>query len=62
MLQAITFGVGHTYQGWRFVIIISVIGIMFGLLARRGRSLRPGMIAHFLQDSLGGLLARRFLI
>lgn len=60
-LQALIFGAGHTYQGWRFVLIISAIGTMFGLLARRCRSLRPGMIAHFLQDGLGGLLARKFL-
>lgn len=61
VLQALTFGAGHTYQGWRFVLIISVIGTMFGLLARRYRSLRPGMVAHFLQDGIGGLLARKLL-
>lgn len=61
VLQALTFGAGHTYQGWRFVLIISVIGAMFGLLARRCRSLRPGMVAHFLQDGIGGLLARKLL-
>lgn len=61
VLQALTFGAGHTYQGWRFVLIISVIGVMFGLLAYRCRSLRPGMIAHFLQDGIGGVLARKFL-
>jgi membrane protease YdiL (CAAX protease family) len=61
VLQALAFGAGHTYQGWRFVLIISVIGTMFGLLARRRRSLRPGMIAHFLQDGLGGLIAQKFL-
>jgi membrane protease YdiL (CAAX protease family) len=60
-LQALTFGAGHTYQGWKFVLIISVIGAMFGLLAHRCRSLRPGMIAHFLQDGIGGLLARKLL-
>jgi membrane protease YdiL (CAAX protease family) len=61
ILQALAFGAGHTYQGWRFVLIISVVGAMFGLLARRRRSLRPGMIAHFLQDGIGGLLARKLL-
>jgi CAAX protease family protein len=61
VLQALTFGAGHTYQGWRFVLIIAVIGTMFGLLAHRCRSLRPGMMAHFLQDGIGGLLARKFL-
>jgi len=49
------------YQGWRFVLIISVIGTMFGVLAPQRRSLRPGMVAHFLQDGIGGLLARKLL-
>jgi membrane protease YdiL (CAAX protease family) len=61
VLQALTFGAGHTYQGWRFVLIISVIGTMFGLLAHRCCSLRPGIVAHFLQDGIGGLFARKLL-
>ena len=61
LLQAITFGAGHTYQGWKFVLIISVLGTMFGLLAHWRRSLRPGMAAHFLQDGIGGVLAWKFL-
>jgi membrane protease YdiL (CAAX protease family) len=60
-LQALAFGAGHTYQGWRFVLTISAIGVMFGLLAHWRRSLRPGIVAHFLQDGIGGLLARKFL-
>ena len=43
------------------MLIIAVIGTMFGLLAHRCRSLRPGMVAHFLQDSIGKFLARKFL-
>jgi membrane protease YdiL (CAAX protease family) len=50
LLQGIAFGVGHGYQGWRFVLIIAVAGIMFGLLAHWRGSLRPGMIAHFLAN------------
>jgi membrane protease YdiL (CAAX protease family) len=38
------------------IIIISVYGVLFGLLAAWRKSLRPGMIAHFLQDGVGGLL------
>ena len=61
VLQGIVFGMVHGYQGWRFVVLISFFGMLFGLLARWRRSLRPGMIAHFLQDGIGGLLARHFL-
>jgi uncharacterized protein len=56
VLQGIVFGASHGYQGWKFMVMISVYGITFGLLAVWRRSLRPGIIAHFLQDSIGGLL------
>lgn len=61
VLQGILFGASHGYQGWRFMSLITVFGIMFGLLALWRGTLRPGMIAHFLQDGVGGLLASRFL-
>jgi membrane protease YdiL (CAAX protease family) len=35
--------------------IIAVYGFMFGWLARWRKSLRPGMIAHTLQDSVAML-------
>jgi len=56
VLQAIAFGVGHGYQGWRLMVVITVFGTLFGLLAYWRRSIRPGMLAHFIQDSVGGLL------
>ncbi|HXZ31343.1 MAG TPA: type II CAAX endopeptidase family protein [Terriglobales bacterium] len=61
VLQGIVFGVSHGYQGWKFMLLISVYGILFGLLAQWRRSLRPGMITHFLQDGVGGLIASHFL-
>jgi hypothetical protein len=57
LLQAVVFGAGHGYQGPRLMAVITVFGCLFGLLAQWRRSLRPGMIAHFLQDS-SALLAR----
>ncbi len=61
VVQGIAFGAAHGYQGWKFMLLIAVYGSMFGLLAHGRRSLRPGMITHFVQDGLGGLLARHFL-
>jgi uncharacterized protein len=61
VLQAIAFGAGHGYQGWRLMLIIAVFGILFGLLAQWRQSLRPGMMAHALQDGIGGLLGRHSL-
>lgn len=61
VLQSILFGVAHAYQGPTQILVISVYGCMFGLLAYWRRSLRPGMIAHFLQDGVGGLVLARFM-
>jgi uncharacterized protein len=58
VLQSIAFGASHGYQGWKSMLVITVYGVMFGLLANWRRSLRPGIIAHFLQDGVGGLLSR----
>ncbi len=58
VLQGIVFGISHGYQGAKFMFTIAVYGCLFGLLAYRRRSLRPGMIAHFLQDGVTGLLAK----
>jgi len=56
LLQAVVFGAGHGYQGPRLMAVITVFGCLFGLLAQWRRNLRPGMIAHFLQDSSALLL------
>jgi membrane protease YdiL (CAAX protease family) len=50
LAQAVLFGVGHWYQGIKMVIVIMVLGILFGILAHWRKSLRPGMIAHAWQD------------
>ncbi len=56
--QGILFGAGHGYQGVRYMIVIGVYGILFGILAYWRRSLRPGMITHAWQDFSSGLLLR----
>jgi membrane protease YdiL (CAAX protease family) len=57
-LQALIFGGSHAYEGWQKMVQIAVFGFLFGVLAYWRKSLRPGMIAHFAQDSLAGLLGR----
>lgn len=61
VLQGIAFGLAHGYQGWKLMLLISIFGCMFGGLAHWRRSLRPGMLAHFLQDGVGGLLGSRLM-
>jgi membrane protease YdiL (CAAX protease family) len=54
-LQAIVFGIGHLYQGVKGVVVISIYGAMFGILAVMRKSLRPGMIQHAGQDTISGI-------
>jgi len=61
IIQGVAFGASHGYQGPKFMFIIAVYGCLFGLLAEWRRSLRPGMMAHFLQDSVLGLVGRHFV-
>jgi membrane protease YdiL (CAAX protease family) len=56
LLQGAVFGLAHGFYG-RVMIAVMVQGWLLGLLARWRKSLRPGMLAHGLQDSLGGLVA-----
>jgi membrane protease YdiL (CAAX protease family) len=52
LAQAILFGICHWYQGVKQVILISVLGALYGILAQWRKSLRPGMIAHAWSDAL----------
>ena len=62
-MQAVCFGIAHSYQGVKSVVTITVYGALFGILAIYRNSLRPGMIQHAMQDSFAGLaiaLLKRF--
>lgn len=54
VLQAVVFGVSHGYQGWRQVITITVLGVLYGLLFRWQRTLLPGMLSHAWSDIISG--------
>jgi hypothetical protein len=56
--QALIFGGSHAYEGWQKMVQIGVFGFLFGVLAHWRKSLRPGMMTHFAQDSFAGLFAR----
>lgn len=58
--QGLVFGMMHAYQGWRAVVSITLLGVLFGALAAVRRTLRPGMIAHAWQDVWAGWLSRLF--
>ena len=50
LAQAILFGVAHAYQGSKQVITITLLGLLYGILAQWRKSLRPGIISHAWSD------------
>ena len=59
LAQGIIFGAAHAYQGPKLMFTITVLGCMMGWLAQWRQSLRPGMLSHFLQDAIGGIVLGR---
>ena len=58
VLQALLFGLGHFYLGFRQVVLITVSGALLGIFAVRLRNLRPIMVTHAWADIFGGLILR----
>jgi membrane protease YdiL (CAAX protease family) len=48
--QGILFGLFHFYQGWKNVIVICVLGVLFGTLAAWRRNLRVNILVHAWAD------------
>jgi len=57
-LSAATFGAAHAYQGLQRASVIAASALLFGLLAQKRGTVRPGMIAHSLQDAVAPLLVK----
>lgn len=58
--QGIVFGLFHAYQGWRNVVVISILGILYGILAAWRRNLRINIATHAFTDLWEGWL--KFLV
>jgi membrane protease YdiL (CAAX protease family) len=56
ILQGIVFGIAHGYQGWKNVVVITALGILYGMLAAWRRNLRVNMISHAWSDAWEGWL------
>jgi len=56
VLQGVAFGLAHGYYQ-KVMVVIMVQGWLLGLFAYWRKSLRPGMLAHGLQDAIGGSVA-----
>jgi membrane protease YdiL (CAAX protease family) len=53
LLQAVVFGVSHGYQGWKKVVTISVLGVLYGVLFQWRQTIIPGMVSHAWSDIIG---------
>jgi membrane protease YdiL (CAAX protease family) len=60
VLQSVVFGVAHGYQGWKNVVVITALGLLYGALAAWRGNLRANMIAHAWSDFWEGWL--KFLL
>ena len=56
VFSAAMFGIAHGYQGARNMILLSIFGVLFSLLALFRKSLRAGIFAHAWHDTVAGLL------
>lgn len=56
VVQGVAFGLIHGYYDYKTIVVIMVEGCLLGALAHWRKSLRPGMLAHGLEDVLGGLV------
>jgi len=54
--QGMVFGFAHSYQGWKQVLVISVLGVLYGVLAAWRRNLRVNIITHAFGDVWEGWL------
>ncbi len=54
--SALLFGSAHGYQGVRNMVMLTIFGVLFSLLALFRRSLRAGIIAHAWHDCIAGLM------
>jgi CAAX protease family protein len=55
--QAVLFGISHAYQGAKQVVVITALGVLYGLLPLWCKSLRPNIIAHAWSDVFSGVLS-----
>ena len=54
--QGVVFGLAHSYQGWKQIVVISVLGVLYGVLAAWRRNLRVNVITHAATDIWEGWL------
>ena len=57
LFPAVAFGIGHFYQGWKAVVKIVAMAVLFGFFFLRTGTLWPLMLLHTAVDVFGGLMS-----
>jgi membrane protease YdiL (CAAX protease family) len=60
VLCAVSFALGHSIQGWKMVLIIFAMSLIFQGLVRMTGSLYVAMAVHAMYDAIAGLMYVRF--
>jgi uncharacterized protein len=55
VFSALLFGSAHGYQGVHYMVLLTIFGALFSLLAIFRRNIRAGIFAHAWQDIAAGL-------
>jgi membrane protease YdiL (CAAX protease family) len=55
VFSALLFGCAHGYQGVHYMVLLSIFGALFSVLAIFRRNIRAGIFAHAWQDIVAGL-------
>jgi membrane protease YdiL (CAAX protease family) len=58
LVASALFGLSHGYEGPQRMVLIALLGFIFGLVSMARKSLRPAMMAHTLHDTISGLMLR----
>jgi membrane protease YdiL (CAAX protease family) len=55
VLSAVCFGASHGYQGITGMVGITVLGVLYGIVALKRGNLRVCIFAHIMQDLMAGI-------
>ncbi len=60
-LASLLFGIGHSYQGWRGMVLTGLVGAILGVVYLAAGSLYPAMLLHAAGDMHAGTIAQAAL-
>jgi uncharacterized protein len=56
LAQGVVFALTHSFRSWGFVLLLTILGVLYALFALLRKDLKPVMIAHAMTDIWEGWL------